>query len=45
MARLPQRPLGKSGINTAAIGLGCMSFSGVYGPSEEPPPSRSFTRR
>jgi len=32
---LPQRPLGKSGINSSAIGLGCMSFSGVYGPSED----------
>jgi aryl-alcohol dehydrogenase-like predicted oxidoreductase len=32
---LPQRPLGKSGINTSAIGLGCMSFSGTYGPSDD----------
>ncbi len=32
---LPQRALGKSGINVSAIGLGCMSFSGVYGPSED----------
>src|SRR3954447_7846446 len=32
---LPQRALGKSGINCSAIGLGCMSFSGVYGPSED----------
>ena len=32
---LPQRPLGKSGINSSAIGLGCMSFSGTYGPSDD----------
>ena len=32
---LPQRALGKSGINTSAIGLGCMSFSGTYGPSDD----------
>ena len=32
---LPQRPLGRSGINSSAIGLGCMSLSGVYGPSED----------
>jgi aryl-alcohol dehydrogenase-like predicted oxidoreductase len=32
---LPQRALGKSGINSSAIGLGCMSFSGVYGPAED----------
>src|SRR5438046_2890713 len=32
---LPQRAVGKSGINCSAIGLGCMSFSGVYGPSED----------
>jgi aryl-alcohol dehydrogenase-like predicted oxidoreductase len=32
---LPQRALGKSGINCSAVGLGCMSFSGVYGPSED----------
>src|SRR4029079_6811230 len=32
---LPQRALGKSGISCSAIGLGCMSFSGVYGPSED----------
>ena len=32
---LPQRALGKSGINASAIGLGCMSFSGTYGASND----------
>jgi aryl-alcohol dehydrogenase-like predicted oxidoreductase len=32
---LPQRTLGKTGINVSAIGLGCMSFSGTYGPSDD----------
>ena len=32
---LPQRALGKSGINVSAIGLGCMSFSGVYGAADD----------
>lgn len=32
---LPQRAIGKSGINASAIGLGCMSFSGVYGASDD----------
>jgi len=32
---LPQRRLGSSGIQTAAIGLGCMSLSGVYGQSDD----------
>jgi len=30
---LPHRPLGASGIAVSAIGLGCMSLSGVYGAS------------
>jgi aryl-alcohol dehydrogenase-like predicted oxidoreductase len=30
---LPQRSLGSSGIQTSAIGLGCMSLSGIYGKS------------
>ena len=37
---LPQRAIGKSGINGSAIGLGCMSFSGVYGPAEDAAASR-----
>lgn len=32
---LPQRPLGRSGINVSAVGLGCMSFSGVYGQADD----------
>ena len=32
---LPQRAIGKSGINCSAEALGCMSFSGVYGPAED----------
>jgi aryl-alcohol dehydrogenase-like predicted oxidoreductase len=32
---LPQRAIGKSGISASAIGLGCMSFSGTYGPSDD----------
>src|SRR5579885_856061 len=33
--RLETRQLGKSGLSVSAIGLGCMSFSGVYGPSDD----------
>jgi aryl-alcohol dehydrogenase-like predicted oxidoreductase len=32
---LPQRAIGKSGINCSAVGLGCMSLSGTYGPSND----------
>jgi aryl-alcohol dehydrogenase-like predicted oxidoreductase len=28
---LPTRSLGRSGLDVGAVGLGCMSFSGVYG--------------
>jgi len=33
--RLETRRLGASRIDVSAIGLGCMSFSGVYGPSDD----------
>jgi aryl-alcohol dehydrogenase-like predicted oxidoreductase len=32
---LPARQLGASGIAVSALGLGCMSFSGVYGASDD----------
>jgi aryl-alcohol dehydrogenase-like predicted oxidoreductase len=35
MTKLPQRALGTSGIKVSALGLGCMSFSGAYGPSDD----------
>ncbi len=34
-ANLPRRALGSSGIAVSAIGLGCMSLSGVYGASSD----------
>jgi aryl-alcohol dehydrogenase-like predicted oxidoreductase len=33
--KLPSRTLGSSGIAVSAIGLGCMSLSGVYGASSD----------
>lgn len=35
MTKLPTRKLGSSGIQSSAIGLGCMSLSGVYGKSND----------
>src|ERR1700745_857137 len=33
--KLPNRMLGSSGIAVSAIGLGCMSLSGIYGASSD----------
>jgi aryl-alcohol dehydrogenase-like predicted oxidoreductase len=33
--QLPKRKLGASSIEVSALGFGCMSLSGVYGPSED----------
>ena len=33
MATLPQRKLG--GLSVSAVGLGCMSLSGVYGDADD----------
>ncbi|MFZ0839733.1 MAG: aldo/keto reductase [Xanthobacteraceae bacterium] len=33
--QLPKRKVGASGIEVSAIGFGCMSLSGVYGPSDD----------
>jgi aryl-alcohol dehydrogenase-like predicted oxidoreductase len=35
MSSLPHRPLGKGGLSVSAIGLGCMSLSGVYGAADD----------
>jgi len=32
---LPTRSLGSSGLQSSAIGLGCMSLSGTYGASND----------
>jgi aryl-alcohol dehydrogenase-like predicted oxidoreductase len=32
---IEMRPLGQSGLNVSALGLGCMSMSGVYGESDD----------
>ncbi|MBV8213772.1 MAG: aldo/keto reductase [Verrucomicrobia bacterium] len=32
---MPFRPLGSSGINVSALGLGCMGMTWAYGPSDE----------
>jgi len=33
--KLPQRPLGASGLKSSAIALGCMSMSGAYGAGDD----------
>src|SRR6187200_1032174 len=35
MATLPHRSLGGGGLSVSAIGLGCMSLSGVYGAADD----------
>lgn len=35
MAHLQHRALGKGGLSVSAIGLGCMSLSGVYGAADD----------
>jgi aryl-alcohol dehydrogenase-like predicted oxidoreductase len=35
MTKIVYRPLGRSGLSVSAVGLGCMSLSGVYGPAED----------
>lgn len=32
---LAHRPLGRGGLSVSAIGLGCMSLSGIYGAAED----------
>src|SRR5213080_2473813 len=33
--RLPHRVLGTGGLSVSAIGLGCMSLSGIYGSADD----------
>ena len=33
--KLEHRPLGNGGLSVAAIGLGCMSLSGIYGEAHD----------
>jgi aryl-alcohol dehydrogenase-like predicted oxidoreductase len=35
MTSIPFRPLGSSGINVSALGLGCMGMTWAYGPTNE----------
>src|SRR5262249_31361590 len=35
MTKIVYRPLGKSGLSVSAVGLGCLSLSGVYGAAED----------
>ncbi len=40
---MQQRELGKGGPQVGAIGLGCMSFSGMYGPTDEAEAHRTLS--
>ncbi len=35
MEKLEHRTLGKGGLSVSAIGLGCMSLSGIYGEADD----------
>ncbi len=38
----PQRTLGRTGLKVSAIGLGCMSMSGTYGPRDDAESTRTI---
>lgn len=35
MTKVAYRPLGRNGLSVSAVGLGCMSLSGIYGAAED----------
>lgn len=35
MSSIPHRKLGTQGLSVSAVGLGCMSLSGVYGAAND----------
>ncbi len=41
---MPVRQLGRSGLQVSAIGLGCMSFAGVYGAADDAESVRTVER-